>query len=128
MINKTPIDWYCKKQSTVETATFGSEIVAACTATEQIIDIRNTLRYLGVNIDGHSYLFGDNKTVVDSSMTPHGRLNKRHTMLSYHRVREAMATGMIQFHHMPGSQNPADILSKNWAYADVWPNLKQLLF
>jgi hypothetical protein len=29
LINKTPLDWYSKKQSTVETATYGSEFVAA---------------------------------------------------------------------------------------------------
>ena len=29
LINKTPIDWYSKKQATVETATYGSEFVAA---------------------------------------------------------------------------------------------------
>ena len=46
-VNKTPIDWYSKKQATVETATYGSEFVAAKTATEQIMDIRQTLRYLG---------------------------------------------------------------------------------
>ena len=28
-INKTPIDWYSKKQNTVETATYGSEFVAS---------------------------------------------------------------------------------------------------
>ena len=33
--------------ATVETATYGSEFVAAKTATEQIMDIRQTLRYLG---------------------------------------------------------------------------------
>ena len=37
--NKTLIDWFSKLQSTVETATFGSEYVAARTCTEQIIDI-----------------------------------------------------------------------------------------
>jgi len=31
LLNKTPIDWYSKKQPTVETATFGSEFVAART-------------------------------------------------------------------------------------------------
>ena len=36
-LNKTPIDWYRKLQSTVETATFGSEYVAARTCTEQIM-------------------------------------------------------------------------------------------
>ena len=46
-VNKTPVDWYSKKIATVETATYGSEFVAAKTATEQIMDIRQTLRYLG---------------------------------------------------------------------------------
>ena len=36
-VNKTPVDWYSKKQATVETATYGSEFVAAKTATEQIM-------------------------------------------------------------------------------------------
>ena len=48
--NQTPTDWYSKKQATVEMATYGSEFVAAKTATEQIMDIRYTLRYLGVPI------------------------------------------------------------------------------
>ena len=32
-------------------------------------------------------------------------------MLSYHRVREAVAAGMLHITHVPGSANPADILS-----------------
>ena len=48
--NKTPIDWYSKKQATVETATYGSEFVAAITCTEQIIDLRTTLRYLVITL------------------------------------------------------------------------------
>ena len=43
MINKTPIDWFSKLQATVETATFGSEYVAARVCVDQIIDIRTTL-------------------------------------------------------------------------------------
>jgi hypothetical protein len=46
MFNKTPIDWFSKLQGTVETATFGSEYVAAKTCTEQIIALRLTLCYL----------------------------------------------------------------------------------
>ena len=52
-VNKTPVDWYSKKQAIVETATYGSEFVAAKTATEQIMDIRQTLRYLGAPICSH---------------------------------------------------------------------------
>ena len=43
-INTTPIDWYSKRHATVETTANISEFVAARTATEQIIDLRNTLR------------------------------------------------------------------------------------
>jgi hypothetical protein len=40
LFNKTVIDWYSKKQGTVETATYGSEFIATCTAMEeQIIDL-----------------------------------------------------------------------------------------
>ena len=49
-INQTPIDWYSKKQSTVETATYGSELVAARIAVERMIDLRITLKYLGVTL------------------------------------------------------------------------------
>ena len=70
LLNKTPIDWYSKLQSTVETATFGSEYVAARTATEQIIDLRITLRYLGVPVRGTSMMFGDNETVVNTASVP----------------------------------------------------------
>ena len=110
-VNQTPLDWYTKKQATVETATYASEFVAARTCVEQIIDLRITLRYLGVRIRDMSYMFGDNKSVVDSADRPHSKLHKRHTQLSYHRVREAIASGMIAFYHIGGDVNPADILS-----------------
>jgi hypothetical protein len=49
-LNQTPMDWYSKKQATAETATFGSEFIAARTTVNQIIDLQMTLRYLGVPI------------------------------------------------------------------------------
>ena len=128
LVNKTPLDWYSKKQATVETATYGSEFVAARTCVEQIIDLRTTLRYLGVPIRDKSYMFGDNKSVVDSSMQINAKLHKRHTILSFHRVRECIASKMVSFHFIPGESNPADILSKHWGYSQIWTRLKALLF
>ena len=43
-LNQTPVDWYSKKQSTVATATFGSEFFAAKTAVERSQDLKYTLR------------------------------------------------------------------------------------
>jgi hypothetical protein len=126
--NMTPVEWYSKKQSTVETATYGSEFVAARTCVEQVIDLRLALYYLGVPVRSTSYMFGDNKTVVDSSMNPYGKIHKRHTALSFHRVREAVASGMVGFYHIASAENPADILSKHWGYPQVWHLLRTLLF
>ena len=115
-LNKTPIDYYSKRQSTIETATYGSEFVAARTATEQIIDLRVTLRYLGANICNEVFMFGDNESVVKSATIPHAKLHKQHVLLSFHRVREAIASGMPRLMYVPGNLNPADILDKTWAY------------
>ena len=69
LVNTTPTDWFLKRQATVKTATYGSEFVAAKTATEQIMHLRNTLRYIGVSIMTKVYMFGDNKSVIMSSTT-----------------------------------------------------------
>jgi hypothetical protein len=75
--NQTLIEWFSKRQACVQTAMFGSECVAARIAVDQIVDMRNTLRYLGVPIKDQSYRFGDNQAVVKNSAIPHpaqGRL------------------------------------------------------
>ena len=128
LLNQTIVHYLSKKQPLVETATYGSEYMAARTATEQIMDLRNTLRYLGVNLVGPTYMFGDNKTVVDSSCKPKSKLHKRHVLLSYHRVREAIAAKVIKFVFIDGTINPADILSKLWGYQQIKTRLKAMLF
>ena len=110
----------------METATYGSEFVAAKTATEQIMHLRNTLRYLGVPIMTKAYMFGDNKSVVTSSTIPQSILNKRHNMLPYHRVREAIAAKTLEFHWCSSDQNTSDILSKHWEHAKVKDTIREL--
>ena len=39
-----------------------------------------------------------------------------------------MAAKIVRFHHVPGTSNPADILSKHWDTPSVWPQLKPILF
>ena len=118
-LNQTPIDYFSKRQAQVETATYGSEFVAARCAVEQIMDLRYTLRMLGVPILGASWLFCDNKGVVQSSTIPHSKLAKRWNALSYHRVREAIASKYVIFLRIDGKKNPADILTKNLKMLDM---------
>ena len=128
MMNGTVVDWFSKRQATVETATYGSEFVAARAGAEQSMDWRYTLRMLGVSIDGPTWMFGDNKSVRDQANLPHATLSKRHNALAFHRVREAIAAGVIVFNHVMGVDNPADVLTKNLPHATAMKHLKELLF
>ena len=126
-VNETPVDWYSKKQASVETATYGSEFVATKTATEQIMDTRQTLRYLGAPIGSKSLLFGDNRSVVTSVTLPHSTLTKCHNLLAFHRVREAIAAKLMAFYWIQSPYNLSDMLSKHWDHPTVYPMILKLL-
>ena len=126
-VNKTPVDWYSKKQATVETATYGSEFVAAKTATEQIMDIRQTLRYLGAPIGAKSFLFGDSRSVVTSATLPHSILTKRHNILAFHRVREPIAAKLMAFYWIQAAYNLSDMLSRHCCHPTVYPMILKLM-
>jgi hypothetical protein len=49
-------------------------------------------------------------------------------MLSFHHVREAIASGIVGFYSIPREVNPADIIKKHWGYTQVRERLKSLLF
>ena len=128
LLNQTPVDWFSKRQGQVETATYGSEFVAARTSVEQIINLCYTLRMFGVPLDGPSWLFGDNQSVITCSTLPHSTLSKRWNALSYHRVREAITARILRFHFIDSKQNPPDIMTKPLKHATAWPHIDMLLF
>jgi hypothetical protein len=96
--------------------------------TKSPANIRLTLHYLGVPFCIVSYIFGESETVVQSATQPHAKLHKQHNALSFHWIWEAIASRYIIMMHMPGADNPADILSKHWAYKAIYQILKPILF
>ena len=104
-VNKTPVDWYCKKQATVEIATYGSEFVAAETATDQIMDIRQTLWSLRAPIGSKSLIFGGNRSVITSATLHHSTLSNFHNILAFHRDREAIAAKIMAFYWIQSAHN-----------------------
>ena len=132
MLNLTPMDWYCKLQNTVETATYGSEFTVARQGIDKILAERYKLRALGVPLDGPAFMFGDNKSVVLSSSIPSHSLNKRHNFLSYHRVRECIAAThngepVVRFFHIDGKDNPSDIQTKSLPGSEIYRHVKPWL-
>jgi hypothetical protein len=73
-------------------------------------------------------MFEDNESVVGSGSKVDVKLHKRHTALLFHRVREAIAAGVLEFYHIAGTINPADILRKHSGYQQVWSLLRPLMF
>ena len=99
----------------------------AKTATEQIMDIRQSLRYLGACIGSKSFLSGDNRSVVTGATLPHSTLTKHHSILAFHRVREAIAAKLMAFYWVQSAYNISDMLSKHWDHPTVYPMILKLL-
>jgi hypothetical protein len=112
MLNNTPIRWISKRQKTVETSTYGSELVDSRMATELILEIRYMLRSLGVALDGPALVLGDNMSVVLNTTVPSSVLKKKHNAISYHRVREAIAARIMRFAYIKSEENVSDVLTK----------------
>ena len=128
MLNNTPIRWVSKRQKTVESSTYGSELVAARIATELILELRYTLRMLGVPLDGPALMLGDNMSVVLNTTVPSSVLKKKHLGIGYHRVREAIAAKVMRFAHIPSEDNLADIMTKPLPSATFYKLVKPVLF
>ena len=73
-------------------------------------------------------MLGDNKSVITSSTMPTSMLSKRHNALAYHRARAAVAAQVLYFCHIPGTENPADVMTKFLAYPVFWPLVQPFLF
>ena len=101
-----------KRQNTVETSTYGAEMVAGRLAVEQVMDVRYKLRMLGVPVEGASALLGDNQSVITSCSLPSSHLKKKHNAIAYHRIREAVAAGIVKLFYINTKYNLADALTK----------------
>lgn len=64
-------------------------------------------------------MFGDNKSVADSSVTPCGKMHKRHVALLFYHVREAIAAKIINCNVINSKMNLANIIIKHWAHNDI---------
>ena len=111
-VNGTPIKWYSKRQNCVETSTYGSEVVAGRIAVDAAVELRYNLRMLGAPVKGRTVLFGDNQSMVTNTTLPHSTLKKRNQANNYHRVREAVASGIVSIVHVDTDYNLADIGTK----------------
>eukprot|EP00804_Cyclotella_cryptica_P014224 CCRYP_005635-RA/>CCRYP_005635-RA protein AED:0.45 eAED:0.45 QI:0/-1/0/1/-1/0/1/0/94 len=60
---------------------------------ENLLGIHYKLRMMGLPIQGTSYVYGDNMSVVTHTSKPESTLKKKSNSICYHAVSEAVAMG-----------------------------------
>ena len=104
--------WYSKKQGSVETSSFGSEMVAMKTAVELSIGLRYKLKMMGVPVEGPVYIKADNMSVISNASIPESMLKKKSQSIAYHYIRETSARKVIYVTYEPSETNLSDCLTK----------------
>jgi hypothetical protein len=111
-LNMAPIVWHSKKQSTIETSMFGAEFVAMKHDMETLQGLWYKLWMMGVQINGPSYIYGNNMSVIHNTRWPELTLKKKSNSVCYHMVCESVATGESLTGHISMHDNPVDICTK----------------
>ena len=89
-VNNTLIDWFSKIKNIVETSAFGAELIAAWIPMEQVKTLHTKFRWLGIPIDVTTLMFCNNESVVKSTSRVESKLSKKHQLIFWHSVREAI--------------------------------------
>ena len=106
------ISWYSKKQTSVETSSFGSEFMAMKVATEYVRGLRYKLRMMGISINGPCYVYGDNKSVLVNTSVPDSTLKKKSNSIAYHHSREGTARDEWRCTYINTDDNHSDAQTK----------------
>jgi hypothetical protein len=111
-LNCAPVYWLSKKQTSVESSSFGSEFVAMKQCCEYLRGLRYKLRMMGIPCEGPAYIYGDNQSVLASCGIPDSILKKKSQSIAYHFVREGAARGEWRTSYVNTNNNESDLLTK----------------
>ena len=112
LVNNAPIYSYSKRQTGVETSSFGSEFIALKQCCEYLRGLRFKLRSMGIIVDGPCLIFGDNKSVLINSSIPYSVLRKKSNSIAYHFARDGCAADEWRVKYINTDDNIADMMTK----------------
>ena len=111
-VGSTPISWTRKQQGTIESSSYSAEFCAGRVASEEAIAIRYMLCSLGVPVTGATSLCGDNLGIIMYSTNLDLELKKKHVDISFHKLWECAAAGIVSPIKVCTTINRADIFAK----------------
>ena len=111
-LNCSLVYWMSKKQTSVESSSFGSEFVAMKQCCEYLRGLRYKLRMMGIPCEGPVYVSGDNQSVLANTTIPDSTLKKKSQSICYHFVREGAARDEWRTSYVNTHDNEANLLTK----------------
>ena len=81
-------------------------------ATEYVRGLRYKLRAMGIPVNGPTYIFGDNQSVLANTTVPHSQLKKKINTVAYHHCREGSAFDEWRTTYINTHDNPSHLLTK----------------
>jgi hypothetical protein len=111
-LNCSLVYWMSKKQTSVESSSFGSEFIAMKQCCEYIRGLRYKLRMMGIPVDGPAYIYGDNQSVLANTTIPDSVLKKKSQSIAYHFIREGCARDEWRTTYVSTHDNESDLLTK----------------
>ena len=117
-INCCLVNFMSKKQTSVETSSFGSEFVAMKQVCEYLRGLRYKLRMMGIPVNGPCYIMGDNQSVLANTTEPGSTLKKKSQSIAYHFVREGVANDEWRTSYVNTHSNTSDLLTKSMPFGE----------
>ena len=120
------VSWSSRLQSLVALSTTEAEFVAAVSAGQEMLWLRNLLTEFGYDVSSASKLRIDNLSALSVAKNPehHGRM--KHLDLRFYWLRDEVAKGQIEIEHLRTFDMPADILTKSLPKPKVLEMVKML--
>ena len=104
--------WFSKKQTSVESSSFGSEFVAMKQCCEYLQGLHYNLQMMGIPCEGPAYISGDNQSVLANTAIPDSTLKNNSQSIAYHFIREGSARDKWRASYGNTHDNKANLLTK----------------
>ena len=126
-VGRTPVYWAARRQSSVQTPTFGAEFIALKKAVEEAITLRYYMKSMGVKVTKPTVIYGDNLSAITNATMPGSALKKKYLALSYHFCREHFSAGIVDIRKIDGKDNYADAMTKALASPELHGFMNEIM-
>ena len=104
--------WVSHAQKTIALSSTEAEYMAMSDCSRQIVWVHNLLAELGYHLD-RVPLSGDNQGSIHIGQNAVTEARSKHIDIRYHYIREVYDRGITDIFYVEGTNNPADIFTKN---------------